>query len=108
MSAWGWAVRRLTADEIERRRQTREKYEAARGSDGAWYTRCKVSPKCTTEATHEVTYSYTTGRAGRVSWAAKPACTPHALSTAKSHDIEIMDSEPQRHALDRALDGDDS
>lgn len=103
MGSWGHAVRRLAAEEIARLDETERK---AREAGSTWrYARCKIAPKCQGKGTHEVTYNYVTGRAGRVSWARKLSCDDHAAMTAVKHGIEIVSGEPPKHALDRAIDG---
>jgi hypothetical protein len=103
--SWGWGVRRLTAEEVARLDRAEASARESGASYGGWYRRCKVAPKCQGKGTHEVTYNYVTGRAGRVSWARKLSCDDHAAMTAVKHGIEITSGEAPKHALDRVIEG---
>jgi hypothetical protein len=60
-------------------------------------------------ATYASSYSYVTGRAGRVSWARKRICADHAVKFAAKYDLDInavpTEGARPKHALDRILDG---
>ena len=102
-NSWGHEARRLTEAEIARLERQDEHSAQVFGREGYDYNRTCKTPRCAEHATHEIRYSYVTGRAGRVSWAAKNICTGHAEKFAAKHGIEITDAPPQEHASQRAL-----
>jgi hypothetical protein len=102
-NSWGHAVRRLTGDEIARAEQhDKHSAEVFGREDYAYDTICRT-PKCRERVAYEIRYSYVTGRAGRVSWAAKNVCAQHAERFAAKHGIEITDAPPREHASQQAI-----
>ena len=53
-------------------------------------------------AAYRFTYSYVTGRAGRVSYATKNLCESHAAKAAKKYGIDWPDVDRRREAEARA------
>lgn len=88
-NSWGREVNRLTEDQLAL--YARHDWTCAAG-------KCKEPP------THLTTYSYVTGRAGRVSFASRRACTAHAEAFAAKHGIEITDRAPAAHASETAVE----
>ena len=79
--SWGHAIRPLTEQE----------QATAAGTGRAT---CATG-RCTEQATHLATYSYITGRSGRVSSAARGVCTPHAEKFAAQHNLTAQGGEAQ-------------
>lgn len=101
--SWGHEVRRLAEAEIaENERRDKHSAEVFGRDDYRYNTLCRM-PKCKESATHQVRYSYVTGRAGRTSWAAKDVCTGHAEKFAAKHAVEITDAPPREHATQQAI-----
>jgi hypothetical protein len=101
--SWGHAVRRLTADEIARAKEHDEHSAKVFRREGYRYNTVCRMPKCQEWISHEITYNYVTGRAGRVSWAAKDVCTGHAEKFAAKNGVEIADAPAQEHASQQAI-----
>jgi hypothetical protein len=58
-------------------------------------------------AAYWFTYSYVTGRAGRVSYASKLLCTDHAAKAAEKYGIDLAEAaegERPRHASEEAVE----
>lgn len=81
--SWGHEVRRLTDDEYQRHERL------------GW--NCSAG-KCNEPVTHAATYSYVTGRAGRVSSSAHLVCTSHAERFAAKYEAGIIDAPVHEHA----------
>lgn len=101
--SWGHAVRRLTDAEITRAVQhDKHGAEIFHRPDYAYDSVCRM-PKCKERISHQITYNYVTGRAGRVSWAAKDVCTGHAEKFAAKNGVEITDAPAREHATQQAV-----
>jgi hypothetical protein len=94
VSAWGHALRRLT--------------ERERGTPGSWASTCSAGgrPRCEQPTLFAFTYSYVTGRRGRVSWAQKNLCHAHAERAAKRYQLALPAeaAEGPRHARELAIE----
>ena len=101
--SWGHAVRPLAEAEIARAERQDEHSAVTFGKEGYRYSTVCRMPKCKEQISHEITYNYVTGRAGRVSWAAKDVCTGHAEKFAAKNGVEITDAPPQEHASQQAI-----
>jgi hypothetical protein len=102
--SWGHAIRRLTDDEIAFVR-ARHAWWIAKYPDWPYRpgTACRTG-KCDEDATHAVSYSYVTGRSGRVTWAEKRVCGGHAEKFRVKHDLPEAETLPgQVHAADLAV-----
>lgn len=88
-TSWGHAIRALTPEEL-----------IAYGGEGH-----KCAGKCPHRATHENSYSYITGRAGRASSARRPACPEHAKKFATKHGLLQVPTEatPGRPSASQAM-----
>ena len=85
-ASWAHTVRELTADELDRLHLW---YDAAAASP--WSRHDRVMPCsriCANPVSHEIGYLYVSGRAGRVTSAAKKVCAQHALSFAKKNGVD--------------------
>jgi len=98
VSSWGHTLRRLTDAETAQLRARDAWWEtsgleppAARYRD----TACRIRG-CVEPATHEGSYRYVTGRAGRVSWARRLLCDRHADRFRAKHHPEP--GQPSGHA----------
>jgi hypothetical protein len=78
--SWGHAMRPLTEDEKQ-----------LRARQGWTCTR----PRCREAATHQTTYSYVSGRGGRVTSADRPVCAPHAAAFATRYGLPSEAGEAQ-------------
>lgn len=89
-SSYGHKVRRLTADEWERDRNSRG------GDVHPDRMRCGA-PKCQHVFTCIASYAYVTGRAGRTTRARREYCESHAQAFAKKHGL-VMPEAAATHA----------
>lgn len=94
MAGFGHAVRRLTADEINRWVEldvTLEQRWPEHAHDRRFrYAVCRATKDCLGKITHEVSYCYVTGRRGRITTAEKRVCREHAEAFAAKHGIELV------------------
>lgn len=102
-NSWGHAVRRLAEAEVARAKEQDEHSAEVFRREGYRYSTVCRMPKCQEWISHEITYNYVTGRAGRVSWAAKDVCTGHAEKFAAKNGVEITDATPQERASQQAI-----
>lgn len=84
---WGHALRRLPEEE--------------RASCARLGWTC--SGKCSQPATHEASYKYVTGRAGRISTRRLLKCDDHAAKFAAKYHVTADDSPAPTRAIDAAV-----
>lgn len=58
-----------------------------------WWLAC-ASPRCENQVSHWTSYSYVTGRAGRVTRATRKVCEHHAEQFASKHGIPVAEEPP--------------
>lgn len=102
-NSWGHTVRPLTEAEITRALEQDKHSAEIFHRDGYRYDSVCRMPKCKETISHQITYNYVTGRAGRVSWAAKDVCTGHAEKFAAKNGVEITDAPASVHASQQAI-----
>ncbi len=93
---WGHHVSPLPADqlaELARRDESVVAYWSPEPVPWKVPSACRLAVGCRETATHEVTWHYLTGRAGRESWQTRLACTQHVERYAAKHGVPT-DSEP--------------
>jgi hypothetical protein len=108
-SSWGHALEQLSVQELFRLARRDAKFVAEYGDGGRTHGMCSIGRVTHQEpAAYEHTYSYVTGRSGRVSWAAKLICGQHAEKAAHQYGIDLATVPVQRqrakHASEQAFE----
>lgn len=99
--SWGHALEQLSVQRLFELARSDARTEARGGS--YFYGHCKIGKYTHDEpATYEHSYSYVTGRAGRVSWATKLICAVHAEKAAAKYGIDLATVPVQRQRVKHA------
>lgn len=112
-NSWNHALEQLSVRELFRlARNDAASMDAYGGDDPTryrWHGMCSIGRVTHQEpATYEHSYSYVTGRAGRVSWATKLVCAEHAEQAAAKYGIDLAAVPVQchrtKHASEQAVE----
>jgi hypothetical protein len=108
-NSWDHQLEQLSVRELFRLARRDADTAARFGDDFRLHGECSIGRVTHREpATYEHSYSYVTGRSGRVSWAAKLICGQHAEKTARQYGIDLASVPVQRqrakHASEQAFE----
>jgi len=88
-NTWAHALRRMPTDEAERCLRL------------GWT--CQGGRPCPNPPTHEASYRFVTGRAGRTSTRRTHLCDEHAAKFAAKYDVTATETAAQTRAIDAAV-----